>query len=114
MKVCNLISDAFVICQVILNVPLLPRSPSYLYNLFAMEMKLTSTNFSRRVTEGSRSTWLQTLGFKLLIVPHTLGILTANITYCIMLLEHVNESQVNAHIVNLGPGKSVRTIEVTH
>ena len=30
--------------------------------------------------------------------PHTLGILTTNITYNTLLLEDVNESQLNAHI----------------
>ena len=34
-----------------------------------------------------------------LIDPSTLGILTANITYCIILLEYVNECQVNTHVV---------------
>ena len=35
----------------------------------------------------------------LLIVPHILVTLTANITYCITLLEYVNESQVNVPVV---------------
>ena len=35
----------------------------------------------------------------LLIISHTLGILTANITYCVILLEYVNKSQVNAQVV---------------
>ena len=35
----------------------------------------------------------------LLIVSHTLSILTANITYCIILLQYVNESQVNVGVV---------------
>ena len=35
----------------------------------------------------------------LLIIPHTLGILTANTTYCIALLKYINESQVNACVV---------------
>ena len=30
------------------------------------------------------------------IVPRTLGILTTTVTYCIILLEYVNVSQVNA------------------
>ena len=34
-------------------------------------------------------------------VPHTLGILTANSTDCIMLLNCINGSQVNARIVLL-------------
>ena len=35
----------------------------------------------------------------LLIVPHVLGILTANVPYRIIYLEDVSESQMNAHIV---------------
>ena len=33
------------------------------------------------------------------IVPHTLGVLNACITYCIRLLEYINESRVNASVV---------------
>ena len=33
------------------------------------------------------------------IIPHTLGILTANISYCVILLKYVNNSQVNMSIV---------------
>ena len=33
------------------------------------------------------------------IVPHTLGTLAANIVYCRLLLECVNESQVNVRVV---------------
>ena len=33
------------------------------------------------------------------IVSHTLGILTANITYCIVLLKYVDESQVSVSVV---------------
>ena len=33
------------------------------------------------------------------IVPHTLSMLTANITYCIILLEYVHKSWVNTHLV---------------
>ena len=36
---------------------------------------------------------------KLLIVSHTFGILTANITYCVIFLEYVSESQVYTGIV---------------
>ena len=59
-----------------------------------MEMELASINLSRRVAEGSRSLWLQTLGNQSITLPHTctLGTLTANSTYCIILLECVNES----------------------
>ena len=37
----------------------------------------------------------------LLIVPHTLGTLTANITYCVILLEHINESSECMHSVHV-------------
>ena len=49
-----------------------------------MGMKLTSMDFFGQTN--------------LSIVPHTLGILTANITCCIILLEYVNKSQVNVSI----------------
>ena len=55
-----------------------------------------SIDFSRRVTEGSRSPLLQTLGNQLIDHSYTLGMLTTNITYCVILLEYINESQVNA------------------
>ena len=55
-------------------------------------LQCTSTDFSYGVAEGSRSSWLQTLGNQLITLPHTLGILTANTTYCIILLQCVNES----------------------
>ena len=32
------------------------------------------------------------------IAAHTLGMLAANITYCITFLKRVNESQMNAHM----------------
>ena len=65
------------------------------------ETKLTSIDFSHRVAYDSKSSWLQTLGNQcnLSIVPHTLGTLTANVTYGIILLEYVNESQVNVYLV---------------
>ena len=37
---------------------------------------------------------------KLSIIPHTLGILTAKITYCITLLDYINVSQINRHDVD--------------
>ena len=53
-----------------------------------MEMKLTSIDFSRWVTEGYDNSWLQSLGItNLSIIPHTLGILTMNITDCVVLFE---------------------------
>ena len=33
------------------------------------------------------------------IIPHTLVILTENVTYCIVFLEYVNEPQVNVRAV---------------
>ena len=36
----------------------------------------------------------------LLIIPHTLGMPTANVTYCIILLEYVNEFQANVCLIN--------------
>ena len=60
-------------------------------------MKLTSIDFSHRIAEDA----LEARGHKpwetnLLINPHPLGILTTNtsITYCTILLEHVNEFHV--------------------
>ena len=44
-------------------------------------MKLMPIGFSRRVAEGSRSSWLQTLGNQVIDFPHVLGILTANTTH---------------------------------
>ena len=55
------------------------------------EMKCTSIDCSHQVAEGyyriearGCKPWVTNLS----IVPHTLGILTANITYCIILLEY--------------------------
>ena len=53
----------------------------------ALEMKLTPIDFSCQAVEDSRSSWLQTLVTDLSIVPHTLGILTASRTCCILFLE---------------------------
>ena len=63
-----------------------------------MEIKLASLDFSRRIAECSRSSWLQTLGHQL-IDGYVQSIATANITYCIILLGNVNESPVNARVV---------------
>ena len=35
------------------------------------------------------------------IIPHILGILTTTIIYCIMFLDHVNEPQMNAFVVQI-------------
>ena len=65
-----------------------------------VEMKLTSTDFSRRVAEGCRSSWPQTLGNQPIDrSPHALRILIANVTYCIIFVECVTESPVNVHVV---------------
>ena len=52
--------------------------------------KLTSIGFSRRGAEGSRSSWLQTLGNQLIDrSPYiTVGIPTANVTGCITFLNY--------------------------
>ena len=66
-----------------------------------MEMKLTPINFSHQVAESSKSSWLQILGNQLIncspYIRYTT--VTPSITYCIILLDYVNESQVNACIV---------------
>ena len=64
-----------------------------------METKLTSIDFSRRGAEGFRSHGCKFSVTKLSIVPHTLGILTANVTCCINLLWIINQSQVNLRVV---------------
>ena len=56
-----------------------------------MEIKLTSIDFSRRIADDFRSSWLQNPR-KLLIVPHMLGILTTNVTYCIILVEYIGKA----------------------
>ena len=33
------------------------------------------------------------------IIPHTLAVQTTNMTYYVILLEYVDESQVNVHVV---------------
>ena len=51
--------------------------------------QLTSLAKSQKALEAhGRKPWLTNLS----MIPHTLGMLTANITYCIILLEYVNES----------------------
>ena len=57
-------------------------------------MKLAPIDFSHRVAKDSRNSWLQTLGN--LLIERTLGILTTNVTYWIVLPD---ESQVNACVV---------------
>ena len=47
-----------------------------------MEMKLTSIGFSHWVAEDSRAHGCKPWVINLLSIPHTLGILAANITYC--------------------------------
>ena len=67
-----------------------------------MEMKLThqSTSlaeFRKALEADDCKPWVTNLS----MVPPILGILTANIAYCIILLEYVINSQVNAHVVQL-------------
>ena len=66
----------------------------------AFEKKLIPIDFSHWVAEDSRNSWLQILGdLNLVIIPHALRILTANIAWCIIILVYVNESQVNTCMV---------------
>ena len=66
-------------------------------------MKPISIDFSRRGAEGIfRSSLLQTLSNNSLIVPHTLGTLTPNITRCITFIVYVNRCQVKVCIVYVG------------
>ena len=44
---------------------------------------------------------------KLSMVPHTLGILTANVTYCVIFLEDINESHVNACTVYVSKAQTL-------
>ena len=57
--------------------------------------QLTSLTESHKSAEvhGCRS-WVSNFS----IISHTLGILTTNITYCIVLLEYINESQVSTPV----------------
>ena len=62
-----------------------------------MEMKFTSVEFTSRVTEGCRKSWLQTLGNQ--HIDHSpyircmyMCILTSSTDYCIILLEYINKS----------------------
>ena len=50
----------------------------------------------------------------LLIIPCTLGILTTTITYYMIFLEYVNESQVNARAVQQSKGPSTNIDPVGH
>ena len=59
-----------------------------------METKLTSIDISHRVAEDSETHGCKPWVADIAIVLHTLGILTTNITYCMILLEYVTESQV--------------------
>ena len=70
-----------------------------------MDVKLTFIDFSRQVAEGSRSSWLQTLGNQLF--NHSPYIRYTNSPYirytnckyyCIILLEYINKSQVKVGV----------------
>ena len=54
---------------------------------------LTSIDFSHRVAEGSRSSWLKTLGI--------------HITHCLILLKYFAESHVNIRVVESEWGENV-------
>ena len=60
-------------------------------------MKLTSVNFSCWVTWSCRCCWLQKWGNQL--VNHS-PYSPASITYCIILLEYMNESELDMHVPN--------------
>ena len=56
--------------------------------------QLTSLAESQKALEAHDSKpWVTNLS----IVPHTLGILTANTTYCIIIFEYVKESHSSEH-----------------
>ena len=62
-----------------------------------MEMKLISIDFFCRVVEYSRHSWLQILDNQLInhspYIKYTT--ITANVPYCIIFLEYINESHMN-------------------
>ena len=62
------------------------------------EMNLISTDFPHQVKQGSRSSWLQTLGNQLInCFPYIRY--TNSKYYCIILVEYANEPQMNTGIV---------------
>ena len=63
-----------------------------------MEIKLTSIDFSCRVGERFRSSQLQTLGNQRINCSSYIRY-TNRKCYCIIILDYVNKSQVNAHVV---------------
>ena len=64
-----------------------------------MEMKLILTSLAESQKALLKLMAANPWVTNLLIVPHTLVIVTTNIIYCIILLEYVNKSQVNALVV---------------
>ena len=64
-----------------------------------MEIKLASIDFSCRVAKGARSSRLQIQGNQRIDHSSYIRYTNRNITYCIIPLEYVNESQVNVHVV---------------
>ena len=79
-----------------------------------MEMKLTPVDFSHRVAEGSRSSWLQIIDNELIdhfpycTLTTYSKTLTANITYFIPILEYVDESRVNRREVTVDGKKMLQ------
>ena len=78
------------------------ETPSSFYNLRTkhnMETKRTSLTSLAKVKVGPEAHGCKPWVTNLSMVPHTLGILTASITYCIILLEYVSKSQVNVNVL---------------
>ena len=64
-----------------------------------MAMKLTSIDFSCQVEDDSRSSWMQTMGNQLIAHFPYIRYTNHKYYYFIIILEYVNQSQVNAHVV---------------
>ena len=64
-----------------------------------MEMKVAPIDFFASSHKALEAHGCQPWVTNLLIVPHTLHILSASIAYCIMFIEYINESQVNVYVV---------------
>ena len=90
--------------------PCPPKIPVFTWDLYKVcitckwgviwKWNLTSIKFSSQVTGGSRSSQhgCKFLVTNISLIPHTLGLLTTSITYCVILLEYINESQVYYHL----------------
>ena len=60
-----------------------------------LNLSTALTGFQKTLEAQGYNDWLTNLS----IVLHKLGILTASVTYCIILIEYINQSQVNACVV---------------